>query len=652
MSVEAQPASNPRVRPTPIRMEHIPALDGLRAIAVVTVMLFHAGVPGVPGGFFSVDLFFAVSGFLITQILLSHLKHRKPQRLGYFWLRRARRLVPALFIVVYAVILWRLTKPDSVAETWSSDIIAAAVYMTNWKEALGGRDYFAQFEEPSPLLHTWTLGIEEQFYIVFPFILIALVLVLAIRKRLPIALMFLAVVSACWMAYLAGAGATTARLYYGTDTRAQALLLGAALGAWAWRRNQSGHLLAAPPGSNWPRIAAYVTGFAIFAYVVMVVFVHEDFWFVFRGGFFISSIVAGAMILGSATNQNSTPARILRTPWLVQIGVMSYSIYLWHWPIFLIITQESTGLPAVTVLLLRFAITFGLGYLSFRLVEQVFRFGRFTTLATPKQWAILASGTVLLIAGALIPVHHSGPQIALPEWPTASTVPSRVFVGGDSIGLALMQYPPTEQYPDMTFSDHTVLGCGLMPGTVIISGQVQAQQPKDCDQWPKIWPERMKRNDPQVAIVNTGTWDLLDREVNGTVVKADSPAYDELARRSFEEAIEVAGASGKRPVYITNQPCYGANQKTQIPGLAEATNSSQRQLRYNAILESVVAKHSNAGVVDLRSALCPNGQFVDSIDGVELRTDGIHPTEQGAPLYWNTIMRRIAEGTQAKTEVE
>lgn len=224
----------------------IPALDGVRALAVLAVLADHAGVPGLSGGFVGVDVFFVLSGFLITSLLLD--EHRRTGRvdLGAFWARRARRLLPALTVLVAAVALGRrLFAPDSVGGL-RYDALSALGWVANWRFAAAKTDYFAQGGAASPLQHTWSLGVEEQYYLVWPLVLTAVTVLLAHRSRASVRRLATlatvgvlatvgAIASAAEAVWLSG-NAAPGRVYFGSDTRAQALLAGAAAAAVFARR--------------------------------------------------------------------------------------------------------------------------------------------------------------------------------------------------------------------------------------------------------------------------------------------------------------------------------------------------------------------------------------------------------------------------------
>jgi peptidoglycan/LPS O-acetylase OafA/YrhL len=310
-----------------------PALDGIRALAVAAVVLFHAGVPGLDGGFLGVDAFFVLSGFLITSLLLDEHRARGRIDLRRFWLRRARRLLPALLTVVLGtVVAGRLLLDGDALGLLRTDAYAALGYVANWRMIFRGTGYVAATAVPSPLQHTWSLGIEEQFYLLWPVIVTALLALRRGRTVLVVLCAAGAVVSQLACAHFFRPD-DISRAYYGTDTRAQALLIGAALAV----------LLAAASraGQAWAPAAA-VAGLAALGW----------FWHtasdqtsgLYHGGLTAAAAATALIIFGVIRRPGALPARLLAQPPLVWLGRLSYGVYLWHWPLFTFVTADNTGL--------------------------------------------------------------------------------------------------------------------------------------------------------------------------------------------------------------------------------------------------------------------------------------------------------------------
>ncbi|WP_131809831.1 acyltransferase family protein, partial [Mycolicibacterium fortuitum] len=215
----------------------IPALDGIRAIAVALVLAGHGGVPGVAGGFIGVDVFFVLSGFLITSLLLDEFRRTERIDLKGFWIRRAKRLLPAMVLMTLAVVIARPLFPSEAVASLREDAVGAFFWMANWVFVAADTDYFSQGATPSPLQHTWSLAVEEQYYLLWPLLVLAAALLVRRRSTGAVrAVVFVLAVlgmagSAAAAIWLSGDAGELNRVYFGTDTRAQALLIGAAAAA-------------------------------------------------------------------------------------------------------------------------------------------------------------------------------------------------------------------------------------------------------------------------------------------------------------------------------------------------------------------------------------------------------------------------------------
>jgi peptidoglycan/LPS O-acetylase OafA/YrhL len=367
-----------QLTPASSSASYLPGLDGLRAISVVAVLLYHAGVRSMPGGFLGVEVFFVISGYLITLLLTREYTGSSTISLRSFWGRRARRLLPALYALLGAtsivfVVLYREDAEDLRKQVW-----AALGYVTNWYLIVSDQSYFAIIERPSPLQHLWSLAIEEQFYLVWPLLLLAMLRLFGGRRRPVAALATVgAIASTIWMAVLFQPAVDPSRVYYGTDTRAAGLLLGAAL-ALVWR-----------PSPSWREtgrhddvslVALDLSGMAaVVGLVLCFARIHEYDTFLYRGGFALVSILS-AVVIAAAVHPRTVIGRYVLSPRMVTwIGVRSYALYLWHWPIF-VLTRPQIDLPWTfyPTLLLRFVLTFVAADLSYRYIEVPLRNGAFT----------------------------------------------------------------------------------------------------------------------------------------------------------------------------------------------------------------------------------------------------------------------------------
>jgi peptidoglycan/LPS O-acetylase OafA/YrhL len=354
---------------------HLSGLDGLRAVAVAGVLLYH-GTDWLPGGFLGVDLFFVISGFLITTLLLDELRRTGTIAIGSFLARRARRLFPALAVVLVttllaAAIVWR-----DVLEEVQSSVLAAAAYVMNWWLIVHEADYFAAAGRPPPLQHVWSLAIEEQFYLLWPPVVLLLGLWLRgnVRVGVAIAASLGAVASASWLTALAIRGnvpfdTDVSRLYFGTDTHASGLLLGCAAAAVVSTRLQPGHLARRPRNRRGDLIGLA----ALAGFVWMMLEVTEFDPWLYRYGFALAAVLCTIVVVAS-TRPGSVLGRSLDVAPLRWIGVRSYGIYLWHWPVFVVTRPVlDVSLSQEALLVPRLALTVGIAALSYRFLEQPIR---------------------------------------------------------------------------------------------------------------------------------------------------------------------------------------------------------------------------------------------------------------------------------------
>ncbi|MGE5408851.1 MAG: acyltransferase family protein [Syntrophothermus sp.] len=405
--------------PEPVKrnQRYMPGLDGLRAIAVLAVIVFHLGFDWAPGGLLGVGIFFTLSGYLISDILLAQLSARGRIRLGAFWLGRARRLLPALFVMLLIVIAWVTIFGPAQPDQFRKAVVSAIFYVNNWQQIFGNVSYFARFAPEGPLNHLWSLSVEEQFYILWPFLLLLgtkLVrerpLPSGVRPRLAMVTLALALVSTIEMAILYHPTLDPSRIYYGTDTRAGGLLFGAAL-AMVWPSRRLSHRIT-------PEARRVLDGIGVIGLVIIAIMiwqVGEFDAFLYRGGFVVLSL-ATVMVLMPLTHPACRLGAVLGMRPLRWVGVRSYAIYLWQTPI-IVLTAANAQNPQDEGLLrkaLQVAAIFAIAALSWRFVEEPIRhgaIGRFLarrravgwswqTFAPPMRGVIIATGVVLVVAAA------------------------------------------------------------------------------------------------------------------------------------------------------------------------------------------------------------------------------------------------------------
>jgi peptidoglycan/LPS O-acetylase OafA/YrhL len=351
---------------------YMPGLDGLRALAVLAVIAYHEQFGWAQGGLLGVAVFFTLSGYLITDLLLAQWTKDGKVRLKDFWLRRARRLLPAVFVLLAVVTAWVTIADRARLASLRGPVAAAVTYTSNWYLIIKNQSYFARFAPPQPFDHLWSLAVEEQFYLIWPWLL--LFALLALRRLgvksadwLAIPTLALAAASAVAMVLLYHPGLDPTRVYEGTDTRAFGLLIGAAL-AMGW---PSRGWIRPKRGIIWATDGAAAAGLAIVA--VMVVKVGQYSPFIYHGGLVLLSFATVA-IVASCAMPGSLLGRGLGWAPLRWIGVRSYGIYLWHYPVIVLSSpaHSTEDLPRAAI---QIAVTIGLAALSWQFIEEPVRRG-------------------------------------------------------------------------------------------------------------------------------------------------------------------------------------------------------------------------------------------------------------------------------------
>lgn len=396
-------------------LQYIAAIDGLRAVAVIAVMLYHLGFSWIPGGFLGVDLFFVISGYVITRLLLDSIQRSGGLDLRYFYFARARRLLPPLIFMLFTTALFvGVWAPDTI-KRFLTDAPFSLAGVMNWWLVFKKQDYFEAIGRPPLLQHTWSLGVEAQFYLIWPLILL-FVLKFFGKKRIPSAALAIAFFSGIALFLVSlqiddAASATISHVYFGTDTHSIGLFLGAAL-AVSWIPQNLSTDIA-------PRARDFIDGFGFLGLIGILaafLYVNEANPTLYRIAFPAAGIF-GCLMLTSVVHPASRFAPILRNRVLLWIGERSYSLYLWHWVVFQV-TRPDRDLAgkAWAMYTLRILIVFALADISYRAIEIPFRNGtvqgwfRGMKYRTPqvrkRQQALVAIGVVVtLVATSLISAH-------------------------------------------------------------------------------------------------------------------------------------------------------------------------------------------------------------------------------------------------------
>jgi peptidoglycan/LPS O-acetylase OafA/YrhL len=661
----------------------IPALDGIRALGIVLVLFFHGGFGWAAGGFFGVDVFFVLSGFLITGLLVSEYRQNAGIGLARFWGHRVRRLVPALLVMLAGIALYGIfvAQSDTLGQL-RGDALATLLYVNNWHQVTGGQGYFAALNTPRPLLHTWSLSIEEQFYLIWPLVVLGVLRWSRSLRTLLLVTVTGTAASAVAMAVAFANGSGEGRAYYGTDTRAQALLIGAALAivlAHPLPRRRAGlvattSLVRSIALSRSARLTLVVLGIAGLVGVVwMSVVDNASSAWIYRGGFTLVALATAGIIACVALVPDSPLATLLSLRPVRYVGAISYGLYLFHWPIFVMVDHARTGLDGWPLFLLRIGLSFAVAAVSFHFLEMPVRRG---ALRGRRAWAaalLAVGGTVVLVVAATSgataavnatpvgtgssAVHRApaggdpGTSATVSSVPAGAGGPIRMLLVGDSeasfLGFGL---GPASATYNVDYQGDGVFGCGLLTYTTLFHGTLVdgnrgergGRVPVPCNTQLVRWKADGEAYHPDVVLVANGEYEVRDQRIGSSWQHIGSPAVDTRVRSALTEATSVLGSTGATVVLLT-APYY--RQQEQANGQPWPEDARARVDRYNDLLRQVAAGSGGRVVVaDLGARLDPGGRFTTTIDGVVVRfADGIHVTEAGAKRIAPWLLTRAAD---------
>jgi peptidoglycan/LPS O-acetylase OafA/YrhL len=551
------------------------------------VLAFHTE-GALTGGYLGVDLFFVLSGFLITRILLHEHAVTGAIDLSSFWVRRARRLFPALLSLMPAIALYAhfVARPEELTGI-RGDALATLGYIANWRAIWSHKTYFDLFLSPSPLEHTWSLSIEEQFYVVWPLLVMMVLRWRGSRALLAVSL-GLAALSMLAMLVLFDSARTT-RVYYGTDTRAAALLGGAAFAIFSSR---------SPLGRarmRWLDASGVVAMLGL-AYAWWTIDGRD--FLLYRGGFWLTEALSLVLLACALAGPNSFVARALSVRPLRAIGSVSYGAYLWHWPVNLVLTAERAQAHGLALYALRLLVTFAIAALSYRFLEQPIRrnglrFGR-AGWVVPAAFALACCSVVAGTRAGPVPrVARAPVMTATPAAPVP--VRFRVRVLGDSTANALGWTLRSVAEPDVHVELRAKDGLNLI----------------DADEL--HWPHGDANID--ATIIGVGGAFLYGIHVRAKWTVACSPQWDALFETGLERHLREVVDTPKG-VWISTLP---------YP-LGPYDNASRRQQVdcINASIRRVAVRYSKAKILDLAALVCPNGECEREVNGVPLRPDGVH----------------------------
>ena len=573
-----------------------PSLDGVRGVAIAAVIAFHLGYLG--GGWVGVDIFFVLSGFLITSLLLSEEARSGRIGLGAFWARRARRLLPGLLFLLFVLGVYALAGgPGVVPSQLRSPAVATLLYIANWQQVAAGHSYFTQFQAVNPLLHTWSLAVEEQYYLVWPLLFLGLATFGRRRHRpiLVIATAALALGSALWMgvaAHLLGPN----RAYLGTDTRVWELLLGG-LGAMALQK--AGPLRHR---ARWNATSAIAVG----GIALGTALGSGPPGWMWDGGLVVIAVSALVVVVGSVRDPEGPVARVLAIGPLRWIGRISYSLYLWHWPVIVLLNAQSTGLSGAGLLSCRLGAMVGTATVSYFVVELPLR---------RVQWnhwwrRVLVPTGVMAVVGVVLaatvaPVEASAAKVTLApatrpaqSAPVLALPPGRVLTPADPlrtwiVGDSVMQ----DSAPGVTAALESTGDVQVVANSAFGGWGLSTDRT-----WATDLPRIISQYHPEMVI---GTWSWDD-----DLAQQNPQAYLVELIQALQTIL--APGDGVDLVVLLQFPQVGPNPYFLDP-LAQAaawTAQNARQAIWNNLAQKAVALFpGHAMYLPTDQLFAPDGRF-------------------------------------------
>lgn len=643
-------------------IRRLAALDGVRGVLVIFLLCYHFGVGQLQGAWLTLNVFFVLSGFLIVRLLVQ--QRAGTGRINFlgFYASRARRLFPALALLLATMVIYGFVFASAPARgplRW--DVLAAMGYFMNWRLIAQSNQYFVQFSEPSMLQHTWSLSVEEQFYLVIPALILLLMTLLHTRRALMISLSGLAVVSAGWMAIVGvGSGFARSHLYYGTDTRAQSLLLGAVLGIWTARlgRAERGNPFSVKQVQfvGWAALVVTIAGFVL---AVPQTSLMAD------GGMFALSVVAVAWVWAAADERIGSLQRVLAVPPLAALGRISYGAYLWHWPIGLWLAQLMPGGPTVLRVVLGFGLTIGIATVSYQRIEQpIHDRGWRAVVGGPFRARSIAFGAAAALFLGAVSVGVGAPAVAGAARPTSTATvvplvpgqpnfhrpaePYTIALYGDSVPYLLAKNFSKQDFPGIAAKEIAIPGCDLLDQPLVnpVDNDLNANS-KECAGLKKHITTEVKKLHSQLLVIFPSLLLGVPHSFDGHDHWWGSPQYSSAVSAKLQMIVDAAKANGSQPAIVT-QTCRDAEQVHMggfVETLRRRSPNALKELKsaasVNAFIRQWATQH-HVPLADLHGAVCPYGK-VRTVPGMQVFSDGIHFSAQFTPSVWAFLIATLGK---------
>ena len=653
-------------------MGYEPSLDGIRAFSVIAVMLYHANIAWLPGGFLGVEVFFVVSGFLITSLLIEEHESTRRIDLKQFWIRRARRLLPALFVMLSATAIYVAFFAKDSAPDFRRDVLPSLGYFSNWWQIYAvDTPYFAASSLPV-LRHLWSLAVEEQWYLIWPLLFTVVFGAKWMRPRISGALLITcsaAIMFTTALRFVQDNETRTNFLYLSTVTRSSGLLLGAAV-AFLWRPWRKNSL------PSWWRSsisdAFAITSIAVIGVLMATVHVADE--RLYQGGL-AATTVASAVIVAVVMRPNGLLIKkFFSQDLFVEIGRRSYGLYLWHWPIFVVAhARDSSNRLAVAL-----ALTIIINEFVYQFVEIPTRHGalgnwwhnRPQLSAMHRRLPVFIAAVVVASLGITgvkvvgieardlsIDASTANVIFAVPttvasasSLPAASTttttiakLPRRLVIVGDSQAHSLAINKPSGIEKTFVITDGSIDGCGIYDRGVGVGGTNGnfRRNFANCVGFEKSWTKSATKAQADVALVVLGAWEVLDLKINGFTFAVNTSPADTMFRTQMKRGIDALRATGATVALLEVACMRPVDSKGgPVPALPQRGDDTRTRHLNDLLREIAAPEDDGVFFVSGPKEWCSDPKISTSLS---YRWDGVHAYKPGAKLVFETIANSILQ---------
>jgi peptidoglycan/LPS O-acetylase OafA/YrhL len=638
-----------------VALPYTPGFDGLRALGLLVILGYHHGIGAARGGIFTVSMFFTLSGYLIATLTLAEWTRADRVSIGRFWERRARRLLPAALLTVAVVVALQSAFEVGSGARFRGDLLGALGYAANWRFAFSGGDYGAIFQIEAPVQHFWSLAVEEQFYVLFPLLFVGLMRLTRDRWRMVGAVFGGAAAASFVAAWLTAAaeGSNSGLAYYATYTRGSEILVGVAL-AFAVVTRPAQRVLSGPVGIRAVRWGG-LAGLVGLAWLWHSIDLGNP--VVFRGGTLLNATCTSLVILACRSAAPGRVARGLGIWPLRSLGKISYGVYLFHWPLFLLLDERRTGLGYHALFGVRVGATIGLAVLSYHLLEMPFR--QRLKVTRPQLGGVLAGVAALVVVlVVVVPVHPARTQELKEPYgdfdPARDAVVfarggippvARVLLIGDSVSWTMWAGLDSwnHEHTDQQLEVDAVMAMGCTLGEPDTNTRIidEAKPPTlGCRKLRQRVADMVAFNPYDAVVVEMGHMDLGERLLDGRWRHLGDDTFDDWFRGQVGVMADTVAVEGV-PVLWDSAAHVRAHRDD--PGSRWQSfddNDPQRVDRLNEIVADELAGRPGFQIADVGGWLRrrPGGEF-----DPDLREDGMHYTFDGSDAVAAWLVPQILD---------